>query len=194
MTQGRVLDSLKNNPLRKELIHHRFFSEIKSGQLTRNDVAIFLGQWWHPLHYFPNFLSRSISVVPWLETKTAICAILSEELGEGDCDRGDGAGLDDREQGPPVEEAGERRESLAQEHVLATRIGHHRGELRVRQRAGDGHRAGHQPHHQQGAGPPLAHLAADVGGHDEDARTDHRAHHQGHGRQRADAADEFRGG
>jgi hypothetical protein len=22
------------------------------------------------LHYFPNFLSRSISVVPWLETKT----------------------------------------------------------------------------------------------------------------------------
>ena len=83
MTQGRVLDSLKNNPLRKELIHHRFFSEIKSGQLTRNDVAIFLGQWWHPLHYFPNFLSRSISVVPWLETKTAICAILSEELGEG---------------------------------------------------------------------------------------------------------------
>jgi pyrroloquinoline quinone (PQQ) biosynthesis protein C len=84
MTQGRVLDSLKNNALRKDLIHHRFFGEIKSGLLTRSDVAVFLGQWWHPLHYFPNFLSRSISVVPWLETKTAICAILSEELGEGD--------------------------------------------------------------------------------------------------------------
>jgi hypothetical protein len=84
MTRGRVLDSLKNNVLRKNLIHHPFFDEIRSGLLTRSDVAVFLGQWWHPLHYFPDFLSRSISVVPRLETKTAICAILFQELGEGD--------------------------------------------------------------------------------------------------------------
>ncbi len=83
MVHGRVLDSLKNNTLRKNLIHHPFFEAVKSDTLARNDVAVFLGQWWHPLHYFPNFLSRSISVVPNLETKTAICAILSEELGEG---------------------------------------------------------------------------------------------------------------
>jgi len=87
MVQGRVLDSLKNNPLRKNLIHHPFFDAVRSGTLERNDVAVFLGQWWHPLHYFPNFLSRSISVVPNLETKTAICAILSEELGEGNPER-----------------------------------------------------------------------------------------------------------
>lgn len=83
MVQGSVLDSLKNNPLRKNLIHHPFFEAVRSGALDRKDVAVFLGQWWHPLHYFPDFLSRSISVVPNLETKTAICAILSEELGEG---------------------------------------------------------------------------------------------------------------
>ena len=83
MAHDRVLDSLKNNPLRKKLIHHPFFEAVRSGTLKREDVAVFLGQWWHPLHYFPNFLSRSISVVPHLETKTAICAILSEELGEG---------------------------------------------------------------------------------------------------------------
>lgn len=83
MVQGSVLDSLKNNPLRKNLIHHPFFDAVRSGTLDRKDVAVFLGQWWHPLHYFPDFLSRSISVVPNLETKTAICAILSEELGEG---------------------------------------------------------------------------------------------------------------
>lgn len=83
MTSRRVLDSLKNNILRKDLIHHRFFEEIRTGLLTRSDVAVFLGQWWHPLHYFPDFLSRSISVVPRLETKTAICAILFQELGEG---------------------------------------------------------------------------------------------------------------
>jgi pyrroloquinoline quinone (PQQ) biosynthesis protein C len=84
MAHGRVLDSLKNNVVRKDLIHHRFFDEVRSGLLTRSDVAIFLGQWWHPLHYFPVFLSRSISVVPRIETKTAICAILFQELGEGD--------------------------------------------------------------------------------------------------------------
>lgn len=87
MVHGRVLDSLKSNPLRKNLIHHPFFEAVRSGTVAHNDVAIFLGQWWHPLHYFPNFLSRSISVVPNLETKTAICAILSEELGEGNPER-----------------------------------------------------------------------------------------------------------
>lgn len=84
MISGLVLDSLKNNILRKNLIHHRFFDDIRTGLLTRSDVAVFLGQWWHPLHYFPDFLSRSISVVPRLETRTAICAILFQELGEGD--------------------------------------------------------------------------------------------------------------
>lgn len=87
MVQGRVLDSLKNNALRKNLIHHPFFEAVRSGTPARKDVAVFLGQWWHPLHYFPDFLSRSISVVPNLETKTAICAILSEELGEGNPER-----------------------------------------------------------------------------------------------------------
>lgn len=87
MVHGRVFDSLKSNPLRKNLIHHPFFEAVRSGTVAQNDVAIFLGQWWHPLHYFPNFLSRSISVVPNLETKTAICAILSEELGEGNPER-----------------------------------------------------------------------------------------------------------
>jgi hypothetical protein len=84
MASGRVLESLKNNSLRKNLIHHPFFDEIRTGLLTRRDVAVFLGQWWHPLHYFPDFLSRSIAVVPKLETRTAISAILFQELGEGD--------------------------------------------------------------------------------------------------------------
>jgi pyrroloquinoline quinone (PQQ) biosynthesis protein C len=84
MVSGRVLDSLRNNTLRKNLIHHRFFDEIRTGLLSRGDVAVFLGQWWHPLHYFPDFLSQSIAVIPKLETRTAICAILFQELGEGD--------------------------------------------------------------------------------------------------------------
>lgn len=78
-----ITERLEENPLRKELIHHSFFKEVKSLPLTREQVGVFLGQWWHPLHYFPNFLSRTIDQVPALEMKTAICKILNEELGEG---------------------------------------------------------------------------------------------------------------
>jgi pyrroloquinoline quinone (PQQ) biosynthesis protein C len=79
-----ITERLEQNPLRKELIHHPFFKEVKTSPLTREQVGVFLGQWWHPLHYFPNFLSRTIDQVPVLEMKTAICKILNQELGEGD--------------------------------------------------------------------------------------------------------------
>jgi pyrroloquinoline quinone (PQQ) biosynthesis protein C len=80
-----ITESLEKNPLRQELIHHPFFKEVKtSDTLTRDQVGVFLGQWWHPLHYFPNFLSRTIDVVPVLEMKTAVCKILNQELGEGE--------------------------------------------------------------------------------------------------------------
>ena len=79
-----ITERLEENPLRKELIHHPFFKEVRISDLTREQVGVFLGQWWHPLHYFPNFLSRTIDQVPVLEMKTAICQILHEELGEGD--------------------------------------------------------------------------------------------------------------
>jgi pyrroloquinoline quinone (PQQ) biosynthesis protein C len=78
-----ITERLEENPLRKQLIHHAFFKEVKTLPLTREQVGVFLGQWWHPLHYFPNFLSRTIDQVPVLEMKTAICKILNQELGEG---------------------------------------------------------------------------------------------------------------
>lgn len=79
-----IKERLEENPLRKELIHHPFFKEVRTSELTRDKVGIFLGQWWHPLHYFPNFLSRTIDAVPALEMKTAVSKILYQELGEGD--------------------------------------------------------------------------------------------------------------
>jgi pyrroloquinoline quinone (PQQ) biosynthesis protein C len=79
-----IKERLEENPLRKELIHHPFFKEVKTAELTRDKVGIFLGQWWHPLHYFPNFLSRTIDAVPVLAMKTAISKILYQELGESD--------------------------------------------------------------------------------------------------------------
>jgi pyrroloquinoline quinone (PQQ) biosynthesis protein C len=78
---------LSRNSLKHNLLHHPFFRQIKTQTLTRDTVGIFLGQWWHPLHYFPTFLSRTISVVPSLGMKTAISKILYQELGEGHPDR-----------------------------------------------------------------------------------------------------------
>jgi hypothetical protein len=80
-----ITERLEQNPLRKGLIHHPFFKEVRSSaEIDREKVGIFLGQWWHPLHYFPNFLSRTIDQLSMLEMKTAICKILYQELGEGD--------------------------------------------------------------------------------------------------------------
>jgi len=84
MIGKRLGDTLRNNELRRKLISHSFFDRIPKADLTRGQVATFLGQWWHPLHYFPSFLSRLISITPRIEMKTAISKILFQELGEGD--------------------------------------------------------------------------------------------------------------
>lgn len=85
MLGSEISEKLEQNPLRKGLVHHPFFKEVKTSEtLTRDQVGVFLGQWWHPLHYFPHFLSRTIDQLPMLEMKTAISKILYQELGEGD--------------------------------------------------------------------------------------------------------------
>ncbi len=87
MLEQRLSEILKANALRQKLITHPFFDRIGSADLSRGQVATFLGQWWHPLHYFPVFLSRLISVCPEVRMKTAISKILFQELGEGDAAR-----------------------------------------------------------------------------------------------------------
>src|ERR1700741_877304 len=60
-------------------------NELKlNNTLTKEQMVLVLGQWFHPLHYFPTFLSRLISVTPELRTQTFISRILWEELGKGD--------------------------------------------------------------------------------------------------------------
>ena len=80
-------DILSGNPVKKELVS--YLKELKNscGTLSREQIALILGQWFHPLHYFPTFLSRLISVTPNIETQTFISRILWEELGEGDPQR-----------------------------------------------------------------------------------------------------------
>lgn len=75
---------LESNPIRANLVS--YLKELKHdcGTLSREQVLVILGQWFHPLHYFPTFLSRLISVSPMVETQTFISRILWQELGEGD--------------------------------------------------------------------------------------------------------------
>lgn len=74
---------LNENPLRHRLINHEFFRRVKVSPVTKEQVAIFIGQWWHPLHYFPTFLARCVAVLPGIESKCAISKILNQEAGEG---------------------------------------------------------------------------------------------------------------
>src|SRR5262245_28917191 len=83
MLEPQLQKRLRSHPLRKKLIAHSFFSRVGTAALSHDQVALFLGQWWHPLHYFPDFLSRLISVAPQVAVKTAISKILYQELGEG---------------------------------------------------------------------------------------------------------------
>lgn len=77
-------DTLPTNRVRHQLVS--YLKELKDdcGTLTPEQAVVILGQWYHPLHYFPVFLSRLISVSPNIEAQTYISRILWEELGEGD--------------------------------------------------------------------------------------------------------------
>src|SRR5215218_9969267 len=75
--------TLRANEKKNELA--TCLKELKlNDTLTKEQMVLVLGQWFHPLHYFPTFLSRLISVSPDLQTQTFISRILWEELGEGD--------------------------------------------------------------------------------------------------------------
>ncbi len=83
MTEARLEAKLHEHPLRQQLITHRFFDRVKTEPLDRDQVAVFLGQWWHPLHYFTTFLADCVAAIPDIATKSAITKILYQESGEG---------------------------------------------------------------------------------------------------------------
>lgn len=79
-----TVDTLPTNQVREELVTCLKDLKDDCGTLPRELAVVILGQWFHPLHYFPVFLSRLISVTPKVEAQTHVSRILWEELGEGD--------------------------------------------------------------------------------------------------------------
>jgi len=86
MLRESIMNRLVSNPQRKRLLNHPFLARMTRSALTFDGVGVVLGQWWHPLHYFPTFLARVASVVPLAE-KVAVAKILYQELGEGEPSR-----------------------------------------------------------------------------------------------------------
>jgi hypothetical protein len=78
---------LSTNPLKAELVNCLKELKASCGTLSRDQMVVFLGQWFHPVHYFPTFLARLISVTSQIETQTFISRILWQELGEGEPER-----------------------------------------------------------------------------------------------------------
>lgn len=76
-------DRLAASPVYQEFRDHPFFAAVHTADLTQEQVAVLVEQWWHPLHYFPTFLARCVAVLPDIGAKSAIARILDEEAGGG---------------------------------------------------------------------------------------------------------------
>jgi hypothetical protein len=47
-------------------------------------LGLVLGQYWHPIHHFPQFLAAAVLAVKDLQLQSRISLILFQELGQGD--------------------------------------------------------------------------------------------------------------
>jgi pyrroloquinoline quinone (PQQ) biosynthesis protein C len=78
-----LANKLLDNPARKQLIEHPLFQAIDRGEIDRSMIQSVLGQWWHPLHFFPDFMSGAVAAMPTIEAKSFLANILNEETGNG---------------------------------------------------------------------------------------------------------------
>ncbi len=76
-------DRLAESPVYRQFREHPFFQAVDRADLTKEQAAILIEQWWHPLHYFPTFLARCVAVLPDIAAKSAIGRILNQEAGGG---------------------------------------------------------------------------------------------------------------
>jgi pyrroloquinoline quinone (PQQ) biosynthesis protein C len=77
-------DRLAESPVYKKFRDHPFFAAVDTADLTKEQAAVLIEQWWHPLHYFPTFLARCVAVLPTIGAKSAIASILNQEAGGGE--------------------------------------------------------------------------------------------------------------
>jgi pyrroloquinoline quinone (PQQ) biosynthesis protein C len=79
-----ILVELGQHAKRAHVVNHPFLGRIKTEKFVKSQVAVIVGQYWYPIHYFTEFLPRLIAVVPNLSMRAYASKILWQELGEGD--------------------------------------------------------------------------------------------------------------
>lgn len=79
-------ERLAASPVYRDFRDHAFFAAVGTADLTKEQAAVLIEQWWHPLHYFPTFLARCVAVLPQIGAKSAIASILNQEAGGGKVD------------------------------------------------------------------------------------------------------------
>lgn len=79
-----VQSELKKDSGRAKLVNHDVLKYLKEGELTKEQVAVLIGQWYYPLANFPFFLSSCIAHIKETSIQTFLSDILHEELGCGD--------------------------------------------------------------------------------------------------------------
>jgi len=83
MRDNDLHEELNVSPAKTGLMSHAFFRRLEQRALSHDELEMVLGQWWQPLHYFPDFIARAIAVAPDVRSKCALAKILFQELGEG---------------------------------------------------------------------------------------------------------------
>lgn len=78
-----VEERLADSKVYRAFVEHPFFTGVESAELTKEQAAYLITQWWHPLHYFPTFLARCVAVLPDIAAKSAVTRILNQETGGG---------------------------------------------------------------------------------------------------------------
>ncbi|MFC9436558.1 TenA family transcriptional regulator [Nocardia sp. NPDC057030] len=86
-TRLSIGDRLAASPVYQSFRDHPFFASVDRTEFSKEQAAILIEQWWHPLHYFPTFLARCVAVLPDIAAKSAITRILNQEAGGGVVDR-----------------------------------------------------------------------------------------------------------
>lgn len=81
MNFAERLNQLESRRMLKE---HSLIRRMKSEKFNREQVRIILGQWYHPLRYFPMFVGRLIGLSPTLKERSVLAKILWQELGQGE--------------------------------------------------------------------------------------------------------------
>ncbi|WP_433654881.1 TenA family transcriptional regulator [Nocardia sp. CA-128927] len=82
-TRLSIGDRLAASPVYRTFRDHPFFASVDNVEFSKEQAAILIEQWWHPLHYFPTFLARCVAVLPDIAAKSAITRILNQEAGGG---------------------------------------------------------------------------------------------------------------